>query len=46
MGPPPIVNQEKEKPTGVKVLFIIIFITNLMVNMDHGIFPACTEEVR
>lgn len=25
---------------------MVIFLTNLMVNMDHGIFPASTEEVR
>ena len=30
----------------MKALFIVIFITNLMVNMDHGIFPACIDEVR
>lgn len=33
-------------PLPVKLLFVIIFLTNLMVNMDHGILPASTEEVR
>jgi len=33
-------------PVQLKFLFGVIFFTNLMVNMDHGIFPACTEEVR
>ena len=28
------------------MLFIVIFFTNLMINMDHGILPACTAEVR
>jgi hypothetical protein len=35
-----------ENPRAIKLLFIVIFITNLMVNMDHGIIPACIEEIR
>ena len=23
-----------------------MFFTNLLINIDHGIFPACTEELR
>jgi hypothetical protein len=38
--------KKKENPMGVKILFTIIFVTNLMINMDHGIIPAATEEVR
>jgi MFS transporter, Spinster family, sphingosine-1-phosphate transporter len=30
----------------IKVIFIFIFITNLMINMDHGILPAATKELR
>jgi MFS family permease len=30
----------------VRALFGVIVLTNLMVNMDHGIFPACIDEVR
>ena len=37
---------EEPVPVQLKLLFGVIFFTNLMVNMDHGIFPACTEEVR
>ena len=38
--------KEEKIPIQLKLLFGVIFFTNLMVNMDHGIFPACTEEIR
>jgi hypothetical protein len=31
---------------GIKFLFGVIFITNLLINVDHGILPACTGELR
>lgn len=30
----------------IRVIFSVIFLTNLMINMDHGILPAATEEMR
>ena len=27
-------------------IFAIVFFTNLMINVDHGILPACTKEVK
>jgi len=39
-------SETEESPFAVKALFIVIVFTNLMVNMDHGIFPACIAEVR
>ncbi len=30
----------------MRALFGVIVVTNLMVNMDHGIFPACIDEIR
>eukprot|EP00347_Sterkiella_histriomuscorum_P017387 403349579 len=27
-------------------IFTIVFFTNLMINVDHGILPACTKEVK
>ena len=38
--------EESASPIQLKILFGVFFFTNLMVNLDHGIFPACTEEVR
>ena len=38
---------ESVVPTyGVKFLFGVIFFTNLLINVDHGILPACTFELR
>jgi len=31
---------------GTKLLFGVIFVTNFMINLDHGILPAATEQVR
>jgi hypothetical protein len=31
---------------GIKFLFGVIFFTNLLINVDHGILPACTAELR
>lgn len=41
-----VYRKEESTPIQIKMLFGVIFLTNLMVNMDHGIFPASTEEVR
>lgn len=34
------------KPSVLTFMFCIIFVTNLMINVDHGILPACTKEVK
>jgi hypothetical protein len=28
------------------IIFVIFMITNLVMNMDHGIMPACTKEIK
>lgn len=33
-------------PKVLNFIFVIIFSTNLMINVDHGILPACTKEVK
>ena len=39
-------SEREESPFAVRALFGVIVVTNLMVNMDHGILPACIDEVR
>ena len=39
-------SETEEQPFALRALFGVIVLTNLMVNMDHGIFPACIDEVR
>jgi hypothetical protein len=34
-----------EDRKAINILFYVVFITNLMINMDHGIIPACTTEI-
>jgi hypothetical protein len=39
-------SETEESPFAVKALFVVIVLTNLMVNMDHGILPACIDVIR
>jgi sugar phosphate permease len=34
------------KENHLQMVFVVIFVSNLMVNIDHGILPACSEEVK
>ncbi|CDW89605.1 major facilitator superfamily protein [Stylonychia lemnae] len=45
----PLVRQATNQAENQKTLnfiFGVIFLTNLMINVDHGILPACTKEVK
>jgi hypothetical protein len=35
-----------ENERALKLIFAVVFCTNLMINVDHGILPACTKEVK
>ena len=35
-----------ENDKALKFIFSFVFCTNLMINVDHGILPACTKEVK
>ena len=38
-------HKENNKDTILKHMFIVICFTNALVNLDHGIIPACTKEL-
>ena len=31
---------------GTIMIFIVNYITNILINFDHGIIPACTREMK
>jgi len=38
--------QSHEVSKGLVFLFYMIFFSNLLINLDHGILAACTTELR
>lgn len=47
-----IIEEEEEQPQpllsdmGLKIVFVFICITNVLVNVDHGWIPACTVTIK
>jgi MFS transporter, Spinster family, sphingosine-1-phosphate transporter len=37
---------EHFNPTVVYSLFTLVFIANVLINVDHGTMPACTDNVK
>lgn len=41
--------QESEQENKVKppiLVFTLMTLTNILINLDHGILPACTNEMK
>jgi len=38
---------QMEKPLkGAVIIYFVNYLTNLLINFDHGIIPACTREMK
>jgi len=41
-----VMNQQKPPSGRIAIIYVVNCLTNILINFDHGIIPACTTEIK